>query len=92
MYFKLVNCNDFKPPMAMLANACLCVICINRRKDGVFSAGKDKILKHTAICYSWLKYTPFAKDSDVFAGKNHKRVATYLAEAVGRGFMAVIYC
>lgn len=38
------------------------------------------------------KYTSFAKDSDVFAGKNHKRVATYLAEAAGRGFMAVIYC
>lgn len=57
-----------------------------------FSARKSEILKHSVIEESWLKYASFAKDADFFSGKNHKRRATYLADAVGRGFMAAIYC
>jgi len=64
--------------------------CINHSKDSIFYA--VKILKHTSVCYRWPKYASFAEDSDVLAGKNHRRAATYLAEAVGRGFTAVIYC
>lgn len=78
--------------MDVLANTYQFVMCTNHREDSLFcrkeqdTKAQCNMGKLAEICIFCQRLSCF------FSGKNHKRCATYLAVAVGRGFMAVIYC